>query len=32
MPDAIRNAVAAQIAGDPFDATSERRARDAGWN
>jgi hypothetical protein len=31
MPDAIRAAVTASIAGEPFDAAAERAARDRGW-
>ena len=31
MPDAVRRAVEANIAGAPFDATAERAARDRGW-
>ena len=31
MPDAIRAAVAASIAGEPFDAAAEKAARDSGW-
>ena len=31
MPDKIRATVAQLAAGEPFDATAERRARDAGW-
>jgi anti-sigma factor RsiW len=31
MPDAVRNAVAAEISGEPFDSVAERRARDRGW-
>lgn len=31
MPDAIRNAIAARISGEPFDAAAERAARDSGW-
>lgn len=32
MPDAIRDAISDHIDGAPFDAVSERRARDRGWN
>jgi len=32
MPDPIRDAISAHIEGVPFDAASERRARDRGWN
>jgi hypothetical protein len=31
MPDLVRNAVGAMIAGAPLDAAGERKARDAGW-
>ena len=31
MPDAIRAAVNASIAGEPFDAAAERAARERGW-
>jgi negative regulator of sigma E activity len=31
MPGIIRSTVAGMIAGEPFDAAAERRARDAGW-
>jgi anti-sigma factor RsiW len=31
MPDAVRNAVAAEISGEPFDSVAERRARDRDW-
>lgn len=31
MPDAVRNAIAARIAGEPLDAAGERAARDGGW-
>jgi hypothetical protein len=31
MPGAIRDTVAETIAGEPFDAAAERRARDSGW-
>lgn len=31
MPDAIRSAISARIAGEPLDADGERKARDAGW-
>ena len=31
MADIIRNAAAKMIAGAPFDAVSERQARDRGW-
>lgn len=31
LPDAIRNAVAAEIQGAPFDAAAEKAARDQGW-
>jgi anti-sigma factor RsiW len=32
MPQAVRSAVAAEIAGEPYDAAAERRARDRGWH
>ena len=32
MPDAVRQAVAATIAGEPFDAAAETRARARGWS
>jgi hypothetical protein len=32
MPDTIRDAIAANIQGAPFDAAAERRARDQGWH
>jgi hypothetical protein len=31
MPEAVRSAVAAEIAGEPYDAAAERRARNRGW-
>ncbi len=31
MPDSIRDAIAGMIAGAPFDAAAERKARDHGW-
>jgi hypothetical protein len=31
MPDAIRQAVTASIAGEPFDAAAEKAAREIGW-
>ena len=31
MPDAVRAAVSATIAGEPFDAAAEKAARDGGW-
>jgi hypothetical protein len=31
MPDAVRAAIAARIAGEPLDAAAERAARDTGW-
>ena len=31
MPDTIRTAVTASIAGEPFDAAAEKAARDRGW-
>ncbi|HXS05654.1 MAG TPA: hypothetical protein VN723_02605 [Rhizomicrobium sp.] len=31
MPDALRAAVTASIAGEPFDAAAEKEARDRGW-
>lgn len=31
MPQAVRDAIAARIAGEPLDAAGERAARDGGW-
>lgn len=31
MPDAVRQAIAARLAGEPLDAVGERAARDGGW-